>query len=378
MNTASGVVAVVLVCVATLGVGAFGLRVSRTMSDFYVAWRAVTPYLNASAISGEYLSAASFLGAAGLISPGCRHAVVPRGLHRRLPRAARLRRRAAAPVGRLHARPTSPRPASRARAMRRLSRVLVVAIGLLYLIPQLQGAGLTLRTVTGAPTWVGRGRRGRRGRASTCCRAACAVDHAHPGLPVLAQARRDRRPRLRPDVGLAGRGGAGASHRAQSGWAEPLDGRCGARTPGLPHLLASCSHLLRHDGPAPRRSSGSTPTATGGPPAARRSSCSSCSPASTCFPPSTACSGGSTASTSWRGPRPTRSCSRCRPCVRRRARARGSRRSAGGAFAAFLSTSTGLDVSVAGVLGQDLLRRRRGRLRRGIRGQGSGSRRCSP
>ena len=51
----------------TLAVGAFGLRVSRTMSDFYVASRGVGPVLNASAISGEYLSAASFLGAAGLI-----------------------------------------------------------------------------------------------------------------------------------------------------------------------------------------------------------------------------------------------------------------------------------------------------------------------
>ena len=32
---------------------------------------------------------------------------------------------------------------------------LVVVIGWLYLIPQMQGAGLTLRTVVGAPTWVG-------------------------------------------------------------------------------------------------------------------------------------------------------------------------------------------------------------------------------
>ena len=39
--------------------------------------------------------------------------------------------------------------------MRRVSSVLVVAIGLLYLIPQFQGAGLTLRTLTGAPSWVG-------------------------------------------------------------------------------------------------------------------------------------------------------------------------------------------------------------------------------
>src|SRR4051795_2461825 len=63
----ASVVAVVLVTASTVVVGAFGLRISRTTSDFYVASRAVTPRWNASAISGEYLSAASFLGVAGLV-----------------------------------------------------------------------------------------------------------------------------------------------------------------------------------------------------------------------------------------------------------------------------------------------------------------------
>ena len=67
MSNAASIVAVVLVSIATLAVGAFGLRLSRTMSDFYVASRGVSPVLNASAISGEYLSAASFLGVAGLV-----------------------------------------------------------------------------------------------------------------------------------------------------------------------------------------------------------------------------------------------------------------------------------------------------------------------
>jgi len=40
-------------------------------------------------------------------------------------------------------------------AVRRVASVLVVAIGWLYLMPQFQGAGLTMRTVTGAPGWVG-------------------------------------------------------------------------------------------------------------------------------------------------------------------------------------------------------------------------------
>ena len=67
MSTVPGFVAVVLVTVATLAIGAYGLRFSRTTSDFFVASRTVRPGLNASAIGGEYLSAASFLGVAGLL-----------------------------------------------------------------------------------------------------------------------------------------------------------------------------------------------------------------------------------------------------------------------------------------------------------------------
>ena len=66
MNTdvLPGLVAVILVSIATLAIGTWGLRISRTTSDFFVASRTVRPRLNASAIGGEYLSAASFLGVA--------------------------------------------------------------------------------------------------------------------------------------------------------------------------------------------------------------------------------------------------------------------------------------------------------------------------
>ena len=67
MNAGFGISTVTVVCVVTLGIGAFGLRLSRTTSDFYVASRVVSPGWNASAIGGEYLSAASFLGIAGLV-----------------------------------------------------------------------------------------------------------------------------------------------------------------------------------------------------------------------------------------------------------------------------------------------------------------------
>src|SRR5690625_6788036 len=67
MNPTAGIVAVLLVAVSTALLGIVGVRAARTTSDFYVASRTVSPWWNASAISGEYLSAASFLGVAGLI-----------------------------------------------------------------------------------------------------------------------------------------------------------------------------------------------------------------------------------------------------------------------------------------------------------------------
>src|SRR6187549_875301 len=58
---------VALVVAATVGLGIYATRMSKTASDFFVAGRSVNVFWNASAISGEYLSAASFMGVAGLI-----------------------------------------------------------------------------------------------------------------------------------------------------------------------------------------------------------------------------------------------------------------------------------------------------------------------
>src|ERR671915_525462 len=60
------IVAVTCVTLGAIGLGVWGVRLARTTSDLYVASRAVSPWWNAAAISGEYLSAASFLGIAGL------------------------------------------------------------------------------------------------------------------------------------------------------------------------------------------------------------------------------------------------------------------------------------------------------------------------
>ena len=61
-------VAIALVVLLTGMIGAYGVRFARTTNDFLVASRTVRPAWNAAAISGEYLSAASFLGVAGLIA----------------------------------------------------------------------------------------------------------------------------------------------------------------------------------------------------------------------------------------------------------------------------------------------------------------------
>ena len=67
MLNVPAVAAIAAVTLLTVAVGARGVRIARTPDDFLVAAREVPPGLNAAAISGEYLSAASFLGIAGLI-----------------------------------------------------------------------------------------------------------------------------------------------------------------------------------------------------------------------------------------------------------------------------------------------------------------------
>jgi Na+(H+)/acetate symporter ActP len=150
-----GIVAIVLVTVMTVALGAYGLRVSRTTSDFLVASRTVRPLWNASAIGGEYLSAASFLGIAGLIMTyGPDMLWYPVGyaagyLMLLLLVAAPLRRSGAYTI------PDFAEARLDNRRLRALAGVFVVIICWLYMVPQLQAAGLTLRTVTGAPDWVG-------------------------------------------------------------------------------------------------------------------------------------------------------------------------------------------------------------------------------
>ncbi len=154
-STAYGVLALGLVIAATLLIGTFALPLSRTTSDFYVASRSVSPAWNASAIGGEYLSAASFLGVAGLILAfGADMLWFPVGytagyLVLLVLVAAPLRRSATYTL------PDFAELRTESRTVRVVAGALVVTIGWLYLLPQLVGAGLTVALTTGAPRWVG-------------------------------------------------------------------------------------------------------------------------------------------------------------------------------------------------------------------------------
>jgi Na+(H+)/acetate symporter ActP len=147
--------AIIAVTLVTVAIGLYGLRLARTTSDFLVASRMVSPTWNAAAIGGEYLSAASFLGVAGLI---LKHGVdvlwYPVGfaagyLALLLFVAAPLRRSGAFTL------PDFCEVRLRSRTLRKLATVFVIFIGWLYLVPQMQGAGLTLQIVTGGPYAVG-------------------------------------------------------------------------------------------------------------------------------------------------------------------------------------------------------------------------------
>lgn len=150
-----GLVGLVLVTAATLAIGTWGLRLSRTTSDFFVASRSVRPRLNAFAISGEYLSGASFLGVAGLVLVyGAEMLWYPVGwtagyLVLLCLVAAPLRRSGAYTL------PDFAEARLDSRAVRRASSLLVVAVGWLYLLPQFQGAGIALGAATGLPEWTG-------------------------------------------------------------------------------------------------------------------------------------------------------------------------------------------------------------------------------
>ncbi|MCB7135875.1 sodium/solute symporter [Cellulosimicrobium marinum] len=155
MSTALPLAGVGLLLLATVLIGVYGLRISRTTSDFFVASRTVRPVWNASAISGEYLSAGTFLGLSGLaLLAGAEAFWFPVGyaagyLLVLLFVAGPLRRSGAYTI------PDLVQARLDSLTARRVTSVLVLVIGWLYVVPQLHGAALVIAAVAPVPPWVG-------------------------------------------------------------------------------------------------------------------------------------------------------------------------------------------------------------------------------
>ena len=296
-----GLVALLVVSLATLAIGSYGLRISRTTSDFYVASRSVRPGLNASAIGGEYLSAASFLGVAALVlTAGAQMLWYPIGwtagyLVLLVLVAAPLRRSGAYTL------PDFAEARLGSRRVRALCSVLVVAIGWLYLLPQFQGAGLTLTAAVDAPKWVG----------ALVVGAVVVVNVGSGGMRSITFVQAFQywlklTALLVPAAVLL-------VIWAGDGRPDPTGGGAGWSMPAAARATRASTRRTRSCWPpssAPwgcRTSwSASTPTPTAGPPAGPRWRCWPCSASSTCCRRSTPSSAARTAPT-----RTTRSCSSC-------------------------------------------------------------------
>ncbi|MBB3664312.1 MULTISPECIES: sodium/solute symporter [Prauserella salsuginis group] len=147
--------AVAPVVLVTMLIGLRGVAAMRTTSDFLVASRRVSPLLNSAAVSGEYLSAASFLGVAGLVvKDGIGSLWYPVGFTAGYIAMLAL---VAAPMRRSGALTVPDFAEARlgSATLRRLAAVVVLVIGVLYLVPQFRTAGLVLSVVTETPYWVG-------------------------------------------------------------------------------------------------------------------------------------------------------------------------------------------------------------------------------
>jgi Na+(H+)/acetate symporter ActP len=140
----------------TIGMGFWSARRSKTASDFYVAGRSVSVGWNASAISGEYLSAASFMGVAGMVmSSGYDALWYPvcyacGYLFLLLFIAGPLRRFGAYTI------PDFAEGRFDSPIFRKIAVCFVLFIGFFYTMPQMKGAGVTLAYIfPGMPYWAG-------------------------------------------------------------------------------------------------------------------------------------------------------------------------------------------------------------------------------
>ena len=142
--------------VVTIWMGFRSAKTSKTASDFFVAGRSVSVGWNASAISGEYLSAASFMGVAGMVmSSGYDALWYPvcyacGYLFLLLFIAGPLRRFGAYTI------PDFAEGRFDSPLFRKIAVCFVLFIGFFYTMPQMKGAGVTLAYIfPGMPYWAG-------------------------------------------------------------------------------------------------------------------------------------------------------------------------------------------------------------------------------
>src|SRR4051812_13847419 len=142
--------------VVTIWMGFWSARKSKTASDFFVAGRSVSVGWNASAISGEYLSAASFMGIAGMVMKNGYDALwypvcyACGYLFLLLFIAGPLRRFGAYTI------PDFAEGRYDSPLFRKIAVVFVLFIGFFYTMPQMKGAGTTLAYIfPGMPYWGG-------------------------------------------------------------------------------------------------------------------------------------------------------------------------------------------------------------------------------
>ncbi len=146
---------VILIIAATVWLGIHATKMSKSASDFFVAGRSVSVFWNASAISGEYLSAASFMGIAGLLMKNGYDALwYPVGyatgyLLLLLFIAGPLRRFGAYTV------PDFAEGRFDSPTFRKIAVIFVLFIGFFYTMPQMKGAGLTMALILNWPYAVG-------------------------------------------------------------------------------------------------------------------------------------------------------------------------------------------------------------------------------
>ncbi|MCZ7413729.1 MULTISPECIES: sodium/solute symporter [unclassified Streptomyces] len=151
----TGLLAIGFLLAASLTIGVYGVRAARTTSDFLVASRRVGSGWNAMAIAGEYVSAASVLGLAGLLlKDGIGTMWYAVGFTAGYVAVAAL---VAGPMRRSGAFTVPDFAEYRlgSPAVRRLCGLIVLVIMWLYLVPQFKGAGVVLHLVSGTPYWVG-------------------------------------------------------------------------------------------------------------------------------------------------------------------------------------------------------------------------------